>query len=269
MRDTSPPARTPYRRPDPGDGGTLPSTGGAPAPASPCDAPATAVAPPAADRRQRDGGADHHRGRQRLRLRQLAIRADPHQAPDRPAPPRARAAEEAAVGKAPSPCSSSAATAGPPSTQHAGQQPSSAARRASAVSAPTPSSWSGSCPKTRQLMMLSIPRDLWGPIPGQGSNRINSRLRHRRQPADPDHPAGSRHPDQPLRRGQLRHVPRHHQRRRRGQLLLPDAGQGHLLDARHSRARLLQPDGRPGAGLRAVPPLRVLPGRLLAFRGRE
>ncbi len=29
-------------------------------------------------------------------------------------------------------------------------------------------------PKTRQLMMLSIPRDLWGPIPGQGSNRINS-----------------------------------------------------------------------------------------------
>ena len=29
-------------------------------------------------------------------------------------------------------------------------------------------------PKTRQLMMLSIPRDLWGPIPGQGSNRINA-----------------------------------------------------------------------------------------------
>ena len=29
-------------------------------------------------------------------------------------------------------------------------------------------------PKTRQLMMLSIPRDLWGPIPGQGSNRINT-----------------------------------------------------------------------------------------------
>jgi LCP family protein required for cell wall assembly len=29
-------------------------------------------------------------------------------------------------------------------------------------------------PKTHQLMMLSIPRDLWGPIPGQGSNRINS-----------------------------------------------------------------------------------------------
>jgi LCP family protein required for cell wall assembly len=28
-------------------------------------------------------------------------------------------------------------------------------------------------PKTRQLMMLSIPRDLWGPIPGNGSNRIN------------------------------------------------------------------------------------------------
>jgi LCP family protein required for cell wall assembly len=29
-------------------------------------------------------------------------------------------------------------------------------------------------PKTRQLMMLSIPRDLWGNIPGQGQNRINS-----------------------------------------------------------------------------------------------
>jgi len=29
-------------------------------------------------------------------------------------------------------------------------------------------------PKTRQLMMLSIPRDLWGPIPGQSDNRINS-----------------------------------------------------------------------------------------------
>jgi LCP family protein required for cell wall assembly len=29
-------------------------------------------------------------------------------------------------------------------------------------------------PKTRQLMMLSIPRDLWGPIPGHGSNRINT-----------------------------------------------------------------------------------------------
>ncbi|HVA75280.1 MAG TPA: LCP family protein [Acidimicrobiales bacterium] len=29
-------------------------------------------------------------------------------------------------------------------------------------------------PSTRQLMMLSIPRDLWGPIPGHGSNRINS-----------------------------------------------------------------------------------------------
>jgi LCP family protein required for cell wall assembly len=29
-------------------------------------------------------------------------------------------------------------------------------------------------PATRQLMMLSIPRDLWGPIPGHGSNRINS-----------------------------------------------------------------------------------------------
>lgn len=29
-------------------------------------------------------------------------------------------------------------------------------------------------PKTRQLMLLSIPRDLWGPIPGQGSNRINT-----------------------------------------------------------------------------------------------
>ena len=29
-------------------------------------------------------------------------------------------------------------------------------------------------PKTRQVMMLSIPRDLWGPIPGQGSNRINT-----------------------------------------------------------------------------------------------
>jgi LCP family protein required for cell wall assembly len=28
-------------------------------------------------------------------------------------------------------------------------------------------------PKTRQLMILSIPRDLWGPIPGNGSNRIN------------------------------------------------------------------------------------------------
>jgi LCP family protein required for cell wall assembly len=29
-------------------------------------------------------------------------------------------------------------------------------------------------PKTKQLMMLSIPRDLWGPIPGQGTNRINT-----------------------------------------------------------------------------------------------
>ena len=29
-------------------------------------------------------------------------------------------------------------------------------------------------PKTRQLMMLSIPRDLWGPIPGHANNRINS-----------------------------------------------------------------------------------------------
>jgi LCP family protein required for cell wall assembly len=28
-------------------------------------------------------------------------------------------------------------------------------------------------PKTRQLMILSIPRDLWGPIPGHDSNRIN------------------------------------------------------------------------------------------------
>jgi LCP family protein required for cell wall assembly len=29
-------------------------------------------------------------------------------------------------------------------------------------------------PKTRQMMILSIPRDLWGPIPGQADNRINS-----------------------------------------------------------------------------------------------
>jgi LCP family protein required for cell wall assembly len=29
-------------------------------------------------------------------------------------------------------------------------------------------------PKTRQLMILSIPRDLWGAIPGQGNNRINT-----------------------------------------------------------------------------------------------
>jgi LCP family protein required for cell wall assembly len=29
-------------------------------------------------------------------------------------------------------------------------------------------------PKLHQLMMLSIPRDLWGAIPGQGSNRINT-----------------------------------------------------------------------------------------------
>jgi LCP family protein required for cell wall assembly len=29
-------------------------------------------------------------------------------------------------------------------------------------------------PKTRQLMILSIPRDLWGAIPGHGSNRINT-----------------------------------------------------------------------------------------------
>jgi LCP family protein required for cell wall assembly len=29
-------------------------------------------------------------------------------------------------------------------------------------------------PKTRQMMILSIPRDLWGPIPGHGSDRINS-----------------------------------------------------------------------------------------------
>jgi LCP family protein required for cell wall assembly len=29
-------------------------------------------------------------------------------------------------------------------------------------------------PSTRQLMMLSIPRDLWGNIPGQSPNRINS-----------------------------------------------------------------------------------------------
>ena len=29
-------------------------------------------------------------------------------------------------------------------------------------------------PATRQLMMLSIPRDLWGQIPGHGSNRINT-----------------------------------------------------------------------------------------------
>jgi LCP family protein required for cell wall assembly len=28
-------------------------------------------------------------------------------------------------------------------------------------------------PKVHRLMMLSIPRDLWGPIPGHGSNRIN------------------------------------------------------------------------------------------------
>jgi polyisoprenyl-teichoic acid--peptidoglycan teichoic acid transferase len=29
-------------------------------------------------------------------------------------------------------------------------------------------------PSSRQLMIMSIPRDLWGPIPGHGSNRINS-----------------------------------------------------------------------------------------------
>lgn len=29
-------------------------------------------------------------------------------------------------------------------------------------------------PAARQMMMMSIPRDLWGPIPGHGSNRINS-----------------------------------------------------------------------------------------------
>ena len=29
-------------------------------------------------------------------------------------------------------------------------------------------------PETRQLMLMSIPRDLWVPIPGHGSNRINS-----------------------------------------------------------------------------------------------
>ena len=31
-------------------------------------------------------------------------------------------------------------------------------------------------PATRQLMLMSIPRDLWIPIPGHGSNRINSAL---------------------------------------------------------------------------------------------
>ena len=29
-------------------------------------------------------------------------------------------------------------------------------------------------PDSKQVMILSIPRDLWGPIPGHGSNRINS-----------------------------------------------------------------------------------------------
>jgi LCP family protein required for cell wall assembly len=29
-------------------------------------------------------------------------------------------------------------------------------------------------PDTKQLMIMSVPRDLWGPIPGHGSNRINS-----------------------------------------------------------------------------------------------
>ena len=117
--------------------------------------------------------------------------------------------------------------------------------------------------------MLSIPRDLWGPIPGQGSNRDQLRLRHRRQPADPDHPAGPRHPHQPLRRGQLRHLPRHQQRGRRGQASTSRPRPRTPTRSQHPGRRLLQPEGRPGPGLRAVPPLRVLPERLLALRGRE
>jgi anionic cell wall polymer biosynthesis LytR-Cps2A-Psr (LCP) family protein len=62
-------------------------------------------------------------------------------------------------------------------------------------------------PKTRQLMMLSIPRDLWGTHPWARQQPHQHRLRHRRQPADPDDPTGPGYTHQPLCRGQLRHLP--------------------------------------------------------------
>ena len=75
-------------------------------------------------------------------------------------------------------------------------------------------------PSTRQIEMLSIPRDTYVPIPGTGgSNRINAAFNTGPNRAREDHPAELRHPHQPRRRGELpgfrgdgerprRHLPR-------------------------------------------------------------
>ena len=60
-------------------------------------------------------------------------------------------------------------------------------------------------PATKQIWILSIPRDLWVDIPGDelriGDKPDQRRLQHRAGPAHPDHRERSRHPHQPLRLG--------------------------------------------------------------------
>ena len=124
-------------------------------------------------------------------------------------------------------------------------------------------------PAKKTAKLLSFPRDLWVPDLGHRRQPAHQHGLQQRPPAaDQHHRAGLRHPHQPLRRGQLRQLPRRGQRHRRRAAVLqhPDAGQE--LGPQHRDARLRDPQRRPGAVLRPVPPPAVLrhQGRLLEVR---
>ena len=76
-------------------------------------------------------------------------------------------------------------------------------------------------------------------------------------------------PHQPLRRGRLRRLPRHRQRGRRRQGVLPVAGAGRGRGPVHRRPRMRRARRRRGAGLRPQPQLRDLRGGRVADRSHR
>ena len=125
-------------------------------------------------------------------------------------------------------------------------------------------------PAQEQAAILSIPRDLYVPIAGEGYCRPGQRrLRPRRRPGpDRDDPAVARDHHQPLRRGRLRRVQGHRRRGGRGRALPAGVGAGLHQRARHPRDRLRRGRRHPGPGVGPQPELPV-PARRRADLGRR
>ena len=104
--------------------------------------------------------------------------------------------------------------------------------------------------------LLSLPRDLWVDIAGTDrSAKINAAYNEGPRAARPDRDAVARHPDPPLRRGQLRRVHDDGRRDRRCRGVRHEHGPGHPLRPA-AQPRLPGPRRLAGAGVRPLPPLR-------------